>query len=95
MCIGSHLCGRQTICWRRAGGGDGHLWVSWFGAGTLQIPQETLYKKNVLITRGRFRPFTLLHNDMLQGAPCLLGQFRQYTALLPVTMGPPLFLAHI
>lgn len=27
-----------------------------------------MYKKNVLITRGRFRPFTLLHNDMLVGA---------------------------
>ena len=37
-------------------------------AGILQIPQETLYKKNVLITRGRFRPLTNLHNDMLQGA---------------------------
>ena len=37
-------------------------------AGALQIPQEALYKKNVLITRGRFRPFTLLHNDMLMGA---------------------------
>ena len=36
--------------------------------GNLQIPQEALYKKNVLITRGRFRPFTLLHNDMLIGA---------------------------
>lgn len=38
------------------------------GAGKLEIPQEALYKKNVLITRGRFRPFTLLHNDMLMGA---------------------------
>ncbi len=37
-------------------------------AGRLQIPQEALRKKNVLITRGRFRPFTLLHNDMLMGA---------------------------
>ena len=37
--------------------------------GGLQIPQETLYKKNVLLVRGRFRPFTLLHNDMLMGAP--------------------------
>lgn len=37
-------------------------------AGKLEIPQEALYKKNVLITRGRFRPFTLLHNDMLMGA---------------------------
>ncbi|BDA48597.1 hypothetical protein COCOBI_12-2770 [Coccomyxa sp. Obi] len=37
-------------------------------SGELQIPQETLYKKNVLLVRGRFRPFTLLHNDMLQGA---------------------------
>ena len=52
---------------QRARGADG-LAGACFGAGTLQIPQETLYKKNVLITRGRFRPFTLLHNDMLQGA---------------------------
>ncbi|KAL3138844.1 hypothetical protein ABBQ32_005677 [Trebouxia sp. C0010 RCD-2024] len=37
-------------------------------SGKLEIPQEALYKKNVLITRGRFRPFTLLHNDMLMGA---------------------------
>ena len=34
----------------------------------MQIPQEALYKKNVLVVRGRFRPFTLLHNDMLLGA---------------------------
>ena len=38
------------------------------GAGVMQIPQETLYKKNVLVVRGRFCPFTLLHNDMLLGA---------------------------
>ena len=38
------------------------------GAGKLLIPQEELYKKNVLLVRGRFRPFTLLHNDMLMGA---------------------------
>lgn len=25
-------------------------------------------KKNVMLVRGRFRPFTLLHNDMLMGA---------------------------
>ena len=44
-------------------------------AGELQIPQETLYKKNVLLMRGRFRPFTLLHNDMLQGeaAKCCIA----------------------
>ena len=36
--------------------------------GVPQIPMETLYKKNVLLTRGRFRPFTTLHNDMLMGA---------------------------
>ena len=76
-------------------------------AGVMQIPQEALRKKNVLIVRGRFRwllpaldcpselrqrphsvdvsgcrktnpnlavrrPFTLLHNDMLQ---CAAGQF--------------------
>lgn len=36
--------------------------------GELQIPQEALYKKNVLLVRGRFNPFTNLHNDMLLGA---------------------------
>jgi hypothetical protein len=36
--------------------------------GELLIPHDTLYKKNVLLVRGRFRPFTLLHNDMLVGA---------------------------
>ena len=29
---------------------------------------EALRKKNVLLTRGRFQPFTSLHNDMLGGA---------------------------
>ena len=37
-------------------------------AGKLLIPQEHLYKQNVLLLRGQFRPFTLLHNDMLMGA---------------------------
>ncbi|KAK9811197.1 hypothetical protein WJX73_009463 [Symbiochloris irregularis] len=37
-------------------------------AGAPRIPMEVLYKKNVLLTRGRFRPFTSLHNDMLMGA---------------------------
>lgn len=37
-------------------------------AGKLLIPQEHLYKQNVLLIRGQFRPFTLLHNDMLMGA---------------------------
>ena len=85
--------------------------VHLMSAGVMQIPQEALRKKNVLIVRGRFRcvviwlwllelvqtiarialapycsnrrvdrmltdavrrPFTLLHNDMLQGAA---GQF--------------------
>jgi hypothetical protein len=36
--------------------------------GQMLIPQETLRKKNVMLVRGRFLPFTLLHNDMLQGA---------------------------
>jgi hypothetical protein len=40
----------------------------WRSTGELQIPQEALYKKNVLLVRGRFNPFTNLHNDMLMGA---------------------------
>ena len=50
-------------------------------AGGLQIPQETLYKKNVLLMRGRFRPFTLLHNDMLQGACSACGSITLWNAL--------------
>ncbi|CAD7697368.1 unnamed protein product [Ostreobium quekettii] len=38
------------------------------GSGKLMIPQEALRKMNVLLLRGRFKPFTLLHNDMLMGA---------------------------
>ena len=37
-------------------------------SGTLLVPHEALYKKNVLAVRGRFRPFTNLHNDMLIAA---------------------------
>lgn len=36
--------------------------------GELQIPHEALYKKHVLLMRGRFNPFTMLHNDMLVNA---------------------------
>lgn len=45
-----------------------HLYVLLAFTGELQIPQEALYKKNVLLVRGRFNPFTNLHNDMLMGA---------------------------
>jgi len=37
-------------------------------SGNPMIPQDSLYKMNVLLLRGRFKPFTLLHNDMLMGA---------------------------
>ena len=53
-------------------------------AGGLQIPQETLYKKNVLLMRGRFRPFTLLHNDMLQGACSAHGSITLYNCFVPI-----------
>lgn len=47
-------------------------------SGEPMIPQETLYKKNVLLLRGRFRPLTRLHNDMLLGAAsqffCIEGE---------------------
>ena len=56
-------CRRVLLAWQ---GGNVKL-TRTVCAGELQIPQETLYKKNVLLMRGRFRPFTLLHNDMLQG----------------------------
>nr|WKN36606.1 TonB-dependent receptor [Tunicatimonas sp. TK19036] len=34
--------------------------------GTVLQPQEALYKKNILILRGRFRPVTLVNMDMLR-----------------------------
>jgi len=37
-------------------------------SGALLVPHDALYKKNVLAVRGRFRPFTNLHNDMLMAA---------------------------
>eukprot|EP00873_Tetraselmis_striata_P037691 jgi/Tetstr1/457955/TSEL_044468.t1 len=33
--------------------------------GRPNVAQNTLYKKNIMLLRGRFRPFTKLHNDML------------------------------
>lgn len=49
-----------------------HLIRSWktraimFDAeGVVQVPAEFLYKKNVLVTRGSFKPFTLLNMDMI------------------------------
>lgn len=50
-----------------------HLIRSWktrgimFNAqGEVQVPSELLYKKNVLVMRGAFKPFTLLNEDMLE-----------------------------
>jgi hypothetical protein len=36
--------------------------------GTVLQPSEALYKKNALVVSGRFRPFTRVHEDMLQKA---------------------------
>uniref|UniRef100_A0A7S3XDH2 Nicotinate-nucleotide adenylyltransferase n=1 Tax=Picocystis salinarum TaxID=88271 RepID=A0A7S3XDH2_9CHLO len=36
--------------------------------GEVVIPSEVMRKKNVLVQRGRFRPFTNIHNDMIVGA---------------------------
>jgi hypothetical protein len=36
--------------------------------GTVLQPSEALYKKNALVLSGRFRPFTRVHEDMLQKA---------------------------
>lgn len=42
--------------------------------GEVHQPSDALYKKNVLVLRGRFRPVTLVNLDMFQ---CGLTQFRQ------------------
>lgn len=34
--------------------------------GNVCVPAELLYKKNVLVTRGNFKPFTLLNQDMME-----------------------------
>jgi hypothetical protein len=36
--------------------------------GNIHQPSEILYKKNILVIRGRFRPVTLLNMDMLNNA---------------------------
>ena len=55
----AHICSTKPHTLRRGWGCP---------AGTPQIPMEAFRKKNVLLTRGRFQPFTSLHNDMLAGA---------------------------
>lgn len=42
--------------------------------GKNQQPSENLYKKNIMVIRGRFRPLTNVHVDMLQQG---LAQFKQ------------------
>lgn len=34
--------------------------------GSVCVPAELLYKKNILATRGNFKPFTLLNQDMME-----------------------------
>ncbi len=34
--------------------------------GNVCVPAELLYKKNVLVTRGNFKPYTLLNQDMME-----------------------------
>lgn len=36
--------------------------------GNVMQPSETLYKKNILLIRGRFRPVTKVHLDMIENA---------------------------
>lgn len=43
-------------------------------SGNVMQPSEALYKKNVLVLRGRFRPVTLINVDMLLGT---LKQFKE------------------
>lgn len=73
---------RQTHGRRESSFDNGCCWA--WHAGVPQIPMEALYKKNVLLTRGRFRPFTSLHNDMLMGAAA------QYFCEAEEEVSPPL-----
>ncbi|MEM9858583.1 MAG: TonB-dependent receptor [Bacteroidota bacterium] len=54
---------------------NGMTKVAIFGAdGSVQQPSEFLYKRNVLMLRGRFRPVTLVNVDMLISA---MRQFKK------------------
>jgi hypothetical protein len=48
--------------------------------GAVLQPSEALYKKNALVLSGRFRPYTIVHQDMLQKAT---GMFLQEPEVEP------------
>lgn len=45
--------------------------------GEVCVPAELLYKKNVLVTRGNFKPFTLLNQDMMQQGMNAFSQIQE------------------
>ncbi|MDI9357143.1 MAG: hypothetical protein QM536_08995 [Chitinophagaceae bacterium] len=54
---------------------EGLTSVAMFGSnGKVMQPSETLYKKHILVTRGRFRPITLVNEDIMKGS---LSQFKE------------------
>lgn len=73
---------------------QGYSGATIFGPdGSLYQPKDLLYKKNVIVTRGWFRPITLVNVDMIQSG---IAQFKkenqlqdddQQVVLLEITLG--------
>ncbi|SUO94966.1 nicotinate-nucleotide adenylyltransferase [Suttonella ornithocola] len=57
--------------------------------GEVRVPAELLYKKNVLVTRGNFKPYTLLNEDMMEQG------MREFAQLVGVDEDNTLRLAEI
>lgn len=57
--------------------------------GKVRVPAELLYKKNVLVTRGSFKPYTLINADMMQQG------FKEFMQISGITPENTLLLAEI
>lgn len=57
--------------------------------GEVRVPAELLYKKNVLVTRGSFKPFTRINLDMMEQG------MKEFTQLPGVNIDNTLMLAEI
>lgn len=57
--------------------------------GEVRVPAELLYKKNILVTRGSFQPFTKINLDMMEQG------MREFSQLPGVTPDNTLLLAEI
>lgn len=57
--------------------------------GKVRVPAELLYKKNVLVTRGSFKPYTLINADMMEQG------MQEFTQLPGIDLDNTVMLAEI